>query len=106
MVTKHQTSFSATPLEDKKWHLDRRVPIALILTLLFYGGVGVWWAAVQDQENKYQNQRLSVLETRSMEDARLQSETNERLAKLEARMDAAIEVLRDIRDSLKEPRRK
>lgn len=105
-MTETSESGMLPEIADKKWHLDRRVPIALILTLLFYGGVGVWWAAVQDQENKYQNQRLTVLETRNVEDARRQSETNERLAKLEARMDAAIEVLRDIRDSLKEPRRK
>lgn len=27
------------------WHLDKRVPIALILTILVQSGTAIWWAA-------------------------------------------------------------
>ena len=30
---------------DNAWHLDRRVPIALIVTLAMQGSVGIWWMA-------------------------------------------------------------
>lgn len=27
------------------WHLDRKVPLALIVTIVLQTGLGVWWAA-------------------------------------------------------------
>lgn len=30
---------------DNSWHLDRRVPVALILTIALQTGTGIWWAA-------------------------------------------------------------
>lgn len=30
---------------DNRWHLDKRVPIAMILTLLTYGVAGLWFLA-------------------------------------------------------------
>ena len=29
----------------KSWHLDRRVPIALILAILLQSGCALWWAS-------------------------------------------------------------
>mgnify|MGYP001544221506 FL=1 len=37
------------------WHLDKRVPVALILTLALQAGAGVWWASST-------NERLSQVE--------------------------------------------
>lgn len=34
-----------SPHEDGKWHLDRKVPIALILALAFQTSAVSWWAA-------------------------------------------------------------
>ncbi len=28
---------------DTQWHLDKRIPIALIVTLAINTGVGIWW---------------------------------------------------------------
>lgn len=33
------------PDNDNRWHLDRRVPIALVVALLAQTGGFVWWAA-------------------------------------------------------------
>jgi hypothetical protein len=30
---------------ERQWHLDKKVPIALIVTLLAQSGVILWWAA-------------------------------------------------------------
>jgi len=45
------------PTQDKHWHLDKRVPLALILVIALQTfGVG-WWASSTDS-------RVSVLEKR------------------------------------------
>lgn len=31
--------------DDGQWHLDKRVPIALIVTLVFQAAAGLWWAS-------------------------------------------------------------
>ena len=30
--------------EDTHWHLDKKVPITLIVTILVHLGVSIWWA--------------------------------------------------------------
>lgn len=52
------------------WHLDRKVPLALIVTILLQTGLGVWWAAGLTsrvdramQVNDDQDARLRVVET-------------------------------------------
>jgi len=62
------------------WHLDKRIPIALILTLLFQGATAIWWASGvsadldrmgqdiaqlkrEDRERAERWDRLIVLET-------------------------------------------
>lgn len=41
--------------EDGLWHLDKKVPLALILTITLQTGAFVWWAAGL-------NERVAVLE--------------------------------------------
>lgn len=52
------------------WHLDRKVPLALIVTILLQTGLGVWWAAGLTsrvdramQVNDDQDARLRDVET-------------------------------------------
>jgi hypothetical protein len=33
---------------ERSWHLDRKVPIAIIVTLLLNTGGFIWWAAKSD----------------------------------------------------------
>ena len=60
--------------DEKHWHLDRRVPIAVIVTLLLQSAAALVWAGSAAE-------RLSVLETRA---ARI-DEMVERTARLEER---------------------
>ena len=60
------------PNPDSHWHLDRRVPIALIATLIGYGIATVWWSATIDN-------RMSVVEKWIDDNRQIQS----RLERLE-----------------------
>jgi len=58
---------------DKHWHLDRRVPLAIIIALIFQTMGAVWWASKLDSRvaileqwvsnNTSVAERLSVIET-------------------------------------------
>jgi hypothetical protein len=45
------------PSQDKRWHLDKRVPLALIFALFMQTIAAAWWASNTDS-------RLSVVEKR------------------------------------------
>ncbi len=60
----------------ESWHLDKRVPVALILTLLAYGGVALWWASGVEQ-------RVVSLEVQQRETDAAIREVPSRLARLE-----------------------
>lgn len=47
--------YSGEERRDKHWHLDKRVPIALIFALVFQTIGAVWWASKLDS-------RVGVLE--------------------------------------------
>ena len=76
----------------------RRVPLALIWTILAQTGLAVWWARgqqaaieKQEQRNEQQSQRIAALEQ-----ARISDRVGERLSTLESQMMDAKDVLRRI----------
>ena len=79
--------------EDGNWHLDRKVPIALILAILLQTiGIG-WWGAST-------NARLNALE----EKATLASSQPERLARVETKLETVQDGIVEIKSILrKEP---
>ncbi len=54
------------------WHLDRRIPIALVFVIAMQTAAGIWWAATQSArmdsievwiaDNKTVTERLAVLQ--------------------------------------------
>lgn len=68
------------------WHLDRRVPIALILTILIQSGSALWWAAGVSA-------KVDTLERQ----AATNSNQAERIVRLETKMDAIFGSLSDIK---------
>jgi hypothetical protein len=73
--------------QDTGWHLDKRVPIALVVTILIQTGGAVWWLSSI-------NSRVSNLE----EKVGAVSSQPERLVRLETQMDAMRDgVLRYLR---------
>lgn len=78
---------------DSSWHLDRKVPVAIIITILMQTGGVIWWGATA-------NERLSALE-RKVESTAPQAE---RLTKVETRLEAVQEGISEIKSILrKEP---
>lgn len=85
---------------SEPWHWDKRVPIALILTIMGQTIAAVWWAASLAAQVTDHTRRVSLLETadaRQIEESRKLSET---LIRLDARMMAQTEILRRLEESV------
>lgn len=75
--------------ENARWHLDRRVPLAIIATLAMQTVGAVWWAASL-------NQRVAQLE----DDRHDRSDQTGRIIRLETKMDQATVVLERLESKL------
>lgn len=80
--------------EPTGWHLDKKVPIALIVTLIAQAGMFIWWASSMDA-------RVAAIEARlvTLEDSR------ERLIRLEAAAAHQSDTLNRIAQRLDEQER-
>jgi hypothetical protein len=80
-------------MNAEAWHLDKRVPIALIVTLVLQTGGMVWWAASLQATVSQQGQAIAALRSgeaaRAIEERRI----SEALARLDERMRAQTEIL-------------
>lgn len=71
---------------DSNWHLDRKVPVAIIVALMMQTGGFVWWAATASE-------RLNALE-RKVDMAAPQAD---RLTKVETRLEAVQDGIGEIK---------
>jgi hypothetical protein len=72
--------------DDKKWHLDKKVPIALIATIAIQTGAFIWWAASLSE-------RVNTLER----DALRSAPYAERIVRLETKMESIADGIIDIK---------
>lgn len=78
---------------DGAWHLDKKVPIALILAIACQTGGIVWWGATTSE-------RLNALERKT----ELVAPQGDRLTRVEVKLDGAIDGIAEIKSILrKEP---
>lgn len=78
---------------DAAWHLDKKVPIAMILAILMQTAGIVWWGATASE-------RLNALERR----ADAVAPQAERLARVETKLEAVQDGILEIKSILrKEP---
>jgi len=47
-------------LTTEPWHLDKRIPIALIVTIALQTAMGVWWAAAITTRQTYLEARVAL----------------------------------------------
>jgi hypothetical protein len=83
------------------WHLDRKVPIALIFVLAGQAATGVWIAGRLQSQVEHHDRRIVALEAtdaRMGEDARRISEY---LARMDERLQAQTAILRRVEDALR-----
>ena len=75
---------------DSQWHLDKRVPIALILALVLQSTTAVWWAAGLTSRVD-RNQKM-------LEDYQA---NKERVTRLEVYQESILRELQGLRSDLK-----
>lgn len=68
--------------QDRHWHLDRKVPLALIITIAAQTGTFIWWAASLSE-------RVNVLERSAV----LYAPQADRLTRMEVKIEGVEKVM-------------
>ena len=84
------------------WSIDRRIPLALIVTLLVQFGGFIWWFSSVESRLTMKEQRLTRVEQRLDDDQRSIATIGARLARIEERSNAQIDLLKRIEARLAE----
>ena len=79
---------------DRAWHLDRRVPIALILALLAQTGSFIWWASGI-------NQRVTALEEKQTLATASAPVQSDRLTRVETKVETIQRDVTEIKSDIK-----
>lgn len=83
------------------WHLDKKIPIALIATIFIQTGAAIWWASgvsAYIETDRLINVAVSARVT-AVEQAN--NLIGNRLTRLETLLESQADLLREIRDELK-----
>ena len=100
-------SFDQKPSLEKSiepWHLDKRVPITLIIAIVIQSVTFVWWAAKLDSKVQEYDHRITVIESWQDGIQTILGQVNERLARIEERGTAMVETLKEINQNLRRGR--
>lgn len=91
------------PPYEAEWHLDKKVPIALIVTIILQTGVFIWWAAridfrTQALESYHTTDslRIDALERERVPNGEFRAETK-------AKLDGIKETVTEIKNLLRAP---
>jgi len=82
--------------------LDRRIPLTIAALFLLQAGTAIWWAASKDTEDRMQAERVDDLAATMNEAADRQTQSLDRLARIEERLKAEDETLGRIEKRLGE----
>lgn len=86
--------------DEAKWHLDKRVPIALIVAILVQCGTGIWWGATMAARVDSNERRIVQLEANSQKMADSFTTMNAQMSRLDERIMATLETTRRIETML------
>jgi hypothetical protein len=78
--------------DDGQWHLDKKVPLALILAILLQTAAAVWWASSIGE-------RVNQLERQSA----MTAPQAERIVRLETKVDAIFSSLTELKQLIQRP---
>lgn len=73
---------------EESWHLDKKVPIAIILALAAHLGGFIWWASAQNTWREAAERRLGQQETLLQKNSDLSTSITQQLSALKATTDA------------------
>lgn len=88
----------ADKLAREGWHLDKKVPLALIFAIAVQTGTAVWWVSAKNSDDTHRDERLARIESVQDKAGETQAKILEQLARLDERVANQTQVLRDIRD--------
>lgn len=88
------------PNAEPSWHLDRRVPIALIVTLALQTALGVWWASQVTSDVQQTRERVARLEMHEAEDRKEAKETNGAIYEIKAQIAELLRSVQRVENSL------
>ena len=83
------------------WHLDRRVPIVLIVTILAQTAGAIWWASSVNSYIDSDKASGAVLADRVTAVERDNNAVATRITRLEVLLETQAELLKEIRDTVK-----
>ena len=76
---------------SESWHLDRRIPVAIIVTLAIQTGAAIWFASgIAHRVDSLERQQTAA------------SPQGERIIRLETRMESIAEYILEIRNLLRQ----
>jgi hypothetical protein len=84
------------------WHLDKRVPLALILALIGQTAGMVWWASGLSHRVDQHERQITVLASEGRSYGVEAGRIREVLARLDERMAAQTDLMRRLESSLRE----
>ena len=79
---------------ERFWRLDKKVPLALILTIIGQTGVFIWWASSL-------NERVNVLEKASAVSSASAPVQADRLTRVESKMESVQRDVTEIKADIK-----
>lgn len=83
--------------QTEAWHLDKKLPVAIIITLMAQFVAAIWWAAKMDARDGDQERRLTSVELRQDGTQQQLQKLNERVARMDERLGLQIELLKEIK---------
>lgn len=86
---------------SEPWHMDKRVPISLILALLIQTGSFIWWAAGVSFELRDHERRIMSVETFNTQVTVSLGGIGDRMARVEEKLSAQSDTLNRIETYLR-----
>lgn len=96
-VQEHLARLAMSYIRDSSWHLDKKVPIALVVTLLLQGAFAIMWASRMSVEVAHITEeinRIRIMQEKIVEYQRRIDVTNHRLEFLEGQLKVLMTIQR------------
>lgn len=93
--------FFNPPRQESGWSVEKKIPVALILTMVFQTAGALWWAASISAFVESNQRRISVLEQSIDGIAKDAGASRERLVRVEEKITAQTTTLNRIDEAVR-----
>ena len=87
-------------MADDNWHLDKKVPIALIFTMLVQFAAGIWFASQLSGRVDQNTRDILRLEAMQSETGRDSADMRNRIIRIEEKLLNQTDILRRIEEAV------